>query len=147
MRYQRGRTGLSMPKLPSFRRIRVEDYAEADRSLVERLSVSLNAGIEALYDALNNKLTFADNIASTVSSVQVMTTAAGIPTTTTSFTITAGVKATGVMVIDVRGVDEPAYPTSGVTVSWTQNNNNIIINHITGLQVNKLYSIRLIAVF
>ena len=136
-----------MPKLPSFRRIRVEDYAQEDRSLVEKLSVSLNYGIEALYEALNNKLTFSDNFSSTVGVIELMVDAAGLPTSTANFSITAGNKATGLLIADVRGVNEPAYPTAGVTASWTQNNSNIIINHITGLQPNKLYSIRFIALF
>ena len=136
-----------MAKLPSFRRIRTEDYAPDYKDLVEKLSVSLNNGIEVLYDALNNKITFQDNVASTVKDAQFSVDAAGIPTATTTFAITAGSRALGLLVVDVRGVNNPsAFPTSGVTASWTQSNNNIIINHITGLQANQVYNVRFIAI-
>ena len=51
-------------KLPSFRRILEQDYKPDDQDLVKTLASSLNYGIEVLYDALNGKLTFRDNIAS-----------------------------------------------------------------------------------
>ena len=48
-------------KLPLFRRLFKTDFKQEFQELVDQLSVSINVGIENLYDALNRKLSLRDN--------------------------------------------------------------------------------------
>ena len=44
-------------KLPNFRRIIASDYDQKYKDLVETLAVSINQGMDSVYDALNKKIT------------------------------------------------------------------------------------------
>lgn len=133
-------------KLPSFKRLNTIDYENQFKKLVETLSVSLNIGIEALYEALNNEVTLKDNIACTVKNVTLRVDTNGKPLTTTSFVQDVEGKIYGIEVINaVNTTNTGVYPTGAPFVSWTQNNTIITITNVTGLQANNTYVLTLIA--
>ncbi len=135
-----------MARLPNFRRIFKQDYEEEFHSLVDRLSVSLNIGLESLYSALNNRLTFADNFLATVRTVSVEVNSSGIPKVTTSFTTDTTTPLSGLLVIKSTNSTNPTtYPTGGINITYTQNNNQVLINHIAGLPADNSFQLTIVA--
>ena len=68
-----------MAKLSGYRRIVKTDYPDEYKSLVDQLSVSINNGFDTLYNALNGKLNFYDNISSTIAEVRLTVDIDGFP--------------------------------------------------------------------
>lgn len=133
-------------KLPSFRRLFSSDYPKQFQSLIDILSVSLNNGIDVLYNALNNNLSLRDNINATVRDITVTVDANGNPNTSSAFTLNTSNKVDGVIVISaINQVDSRVYPTSGVFISGAQSGKVYNINNIAGLQANQQYIIRAVA--
>lgn len=136
-----------MAKLPSFKRLFKSDYPAEQQNLVESLSSSLNIGIESLYEALNKKLTFKDNFLGATKEVLIEVNSAGEPKVTTGFSldgITTPVE--GLIVVRAENItNSVTYPTGGVFITYTQSGGTIIINHITGLQANNKYKLKVIA--
>jgi len=125
-------------KLPNFRRIIKNDYDPKDQKMIETLSFSLNNGIEVLYQALNQALTFQDNFACTVKEFSVEVNADGVPKSKTSFALNGPNKIIGIMVLNAINTKTPTVlPTAGVFVSFYQEGKTIIINNIKGLPENQ----------
>lgn len=136
-----------MAKLPSFRRILEQDYPEESRPLVQQLSVSINYGIEVLYDLLNGKLSIKDNLAGFVKEIDVQVDTTGKPQDKTVIKKTTSDKIEGLMVIRADNLtNSNIYPTNGVFVSFTETTDSLIINNITGIQPNNIYRLKLWAV-
>ena len=132
-------------KLPSFRQLYSADYPSKYKDLIDILSISLNNGITVLYQALNNGLTLRDNLNATVKDVTVTVDTNGIPTTSTAFTLRGTSQLDGVMVLSaVNQTNSTTYPTSGVFINGNQNANVFTITHITGLQANQQYVVRVV---
>jgi uncharacterized protein YycO len=135
-----------MSRIPSYRRLYEQDFPEEQRELIQQLSVSINAGFEVLYEQLNGKLTFQDNLSSTVKTFTVQVDASGKPTTKTVIKKTTTDKALGLLVVRADNVtNSSTYPTSGIFITFTETVDSLIINHITGIQADNLYSISIIA--
>jgi len=132
-------------KLQSFKRLFKTDYKEEFQDLIDKLSASLNVGIESLYDALNGKLSLSDNLYCNVVDIDVIVDSNGIPKNTTSYPITLKTKPIGLQVIDARNLtNTTTYPSGAIFISFTAENTRIIINHITGLQANQTYRLKII---
>lgn len=133
-------------RLPSFRRLVTTDYPKEFQKLIDILSVSLNNGIEVLYQALSQNISIRDNIQCTVKDVVLTVDANGKPIQQASFALTALGKVEGVSVILAQNQTNSAiYPSSGVFVSGVQSNTSFLINNVTGLQAGQSYLIRCIA--
>lgn len=133
-------------KLPSYRRIIEQDYPEKDQDLVKQLATSLNYGLEVIYQLLNGKLTFSDNIASTIKEVQVKVNASGTPQTAVSITKSSNDKILGIIVVRASNLtNSSTYPTSGIIISYTETVDSIKINNIKGLTVDDNWSLMVIA--
>ena len=133
-------------KLPSFKRIFSGDFKKEDRDLITRIALIWNSSIESLYDAFNRKITLKDNIYCTIPEINVIVNSQGVPVPDVSFSVDL---TTTIQMLTVGRVENltnsTSYPIGGVTVSWTQNGQVLTISHITGLEPNKRYSIRMIA--
>lgn len=133
-------------KLPSFRRIFKTDYTQEFQNLVEKMAISINYGFEVLYDALNKKISLNDNIYCTVKDIEITVDINGVPKTTTAFSLDINAKIIGIVVLSANNLTNSAiYPSSGVFINFSQNNTNIIIDHITGLQADNNYRLKLVA--
>ncbi len=133
-------------RLPSFRRIFSTDFEDEYKGLLDKLSGTINTGIEALYDALNNKLTFSDNFACTVAEFSVIVDNNGTPTGSTSFRLANTSKVQGLFVISaVDTANSSLYPPGAVFVSGTPSTSSYIINNIRGLTAGRKYTIKVIA--
>lgn len=133
-------------KLPSFRRIFSTDFDDQYKGLLDKLSGTINTGIEALYDALNNKLTFKDNFAATIAEIVTTVDSNGTPTGSTSFKLSNTLKVEGILVISaVDTKNTTIYPPGAVFVSGVPSGNSFIINNIRGLTAGREYRLKLIA--
>lgn len=134
-------------KLPSFKRLNKQDYKEEDRELVDKLSNSLNIGLETLYTLADHRISLGDNTASVLKTFEIKVDATGKPVsgiTNVSFgtTITSTI---GVQVIEARNVDNPSvYVTSAPFISFTRNGTSIDINNIAGLPANNTFSLTIV---
>jgi len=132
-------------KLPNFRRLFKTDFSKEFQDLVDQLSVSINIGIETLYEALNKRLTFRDNFSCTVKDLTVTVDAAGKPKNSLVFQMDVSGKVDGVVVLyAVNNTNATKYVETGVHVSWTQTQNGVSINNIKGLYPNDEYTLRVV---
>lgn len=133
-------------KLPGFRRIFEQDYEPNFRNLVRTLSVSINYGIEVVYEALNKKISLEDNIQCTLRDVTFKVNSQGIPASITAFSIETTGQIEGILVLKAENqTNSSTYPSGAIFLSYTQNNNIITITHATGLQSDNLYKLRVVA--
>ena len=136
-----------MAKLPNFKRLYEQDYPTEYHELVRTLASSLNYGIEVLYDLLNGKLTFKDNIASTIKELDVQVDANGKPTSSTVIKKSTTDRIEGLLVIKAENLsNSTVYPTGAVFISYTETDQQIIINNIKGLQANSLYRVKVLTI-
>jgi hypothetical protein len=133
-------------KLPSFRRILKTDYAEEYRGLIETLSFSINNGIEVIYQAFNKAISLRENIACTVKDIDVVVDSTGAPKTKLVFSLDTSNRILGVIVLNALNTKTPTIlPTSGVFISFTQENKNIIVNSIKGLPADQPFTLTIVA--
>lgn len=133
-------------RLPNFRRLFSSDFKAEYKELIDTLSGTINSGVEVLYEALNNKLTFSENFAATVATFSVIVDSNGTPTGTTSIRLSNTLKVEGLLVIGVTDTtDATSYPTGAPLVSFTQSSQSLIINNVKGLIAGHSYSIKVIA--
>ncbi len=135
-------------RLSSFRRLIETDYPEDYQDLIEQLGIPLNSSFEELYDALNNKLSFRDNLNTTISSFNVVVDSDGKPKNKTSFKLnTNQTVIEGLIVINALGVTDPTLlPTAGIFISFVKSETSIIVQNIKGLQADKNYNIKVVAI-
>jgi hypothetical protein len=135
-------------KLPSYRRIFKTDYAEDYQELVEKLAVSINNGFDSLYDALNKKLTFGENISSTIAEITVTVEPSGAPIKKgTQFKLDGSQNnIQGLIVINCYEEKTGASPPGAPFISFIKNENNILINKISGLTPNVSYIIKVLTI-
>lgn len=136
-----------MAKLASFRRIIKTDFAQEYQPLVEQLAVSVNNGFDTVFNALNGKLNFADNILSTIAEFKVTVSAEGIPQQTTQFKLDKNQSnLIGLLVLNVTGAEDPNLrAVSGLAISYTPNSGIVTINNIKGLEALKPYNVKVLA--
>lgn len=132
-------------KLPSFKSLKKTDYPEDYQPLVETLSVSLNNGIQVLYDALSKRTSLRDNIAGTIKDFEVEVTSLGIPKDTVIIKTDLSTKVEGCQIIYALNKTSPAsyvQTTGGPFISFDVIQDGIKINHIAGLVANCKYLLR-----
>jgi len=136
-----------MSKLPSYRRLMEQDYKPEEQDLVRQLSVSINYGIEAVYELLNGKLTFRDNFNSTIKQLDVEVDSTGKPKVKTIIKKSGTDKIEGLWVINATNQTKSSvYPSSGVLISYTETADSIIIDNIAGLSAGYIWRIKVIAI-
>lgn len=123
------------------------DFKKEEQPLVEKLAGGINDMFDQLVQALNKRLTLADNFQATVKDVDVTVNAQGNPTSATSFSLdVSGVPVTGIQVIRAENLTNSAiYPASQPFISFIQIENSVRILNVTGLQPNNRYRLRVIA--
>lgn len=132
-------------KLPSFKRLYSNDYPDDQKSLIDKLSFIINNGIEVLYDALNNKLTFEDNFSSTVAEFLVSVDINGTPKSKTSIKLSTTNKVNGLLVVSAVDVNNNnLYPPGSPFVSFTASSNTLIVNNVKGLTPNRTYRLKVV---
>jgi len=136
-----------MAKLSSYRRIIKTDYVADNQDLVEKLGSSVNSAFDNILDALNGKLTFGDNILSTVTGFIVSVNSEGVPQQKTQFKLKEGqTSLEGLIVLNVQATNSnTANALGGVGISYARSQNFVNILNVKGLEPNIQYEIKLIA--
>lgn len=133
-------------KVSSFRRLFKGDYPKEEQGLVERMSQTINSGIEVLYNALNKNISMTDNFYGTYKEISYIPTSTGTPEISSGFQIDFNGRVLGLQVIRVENKTSPnTFPTGGVFITFSQEGNQVNINHITGLVAGNTYAIRVFA--
>lgn len=139
-----------MAKLAGFRRLYSSDFDINNKQLIDQLGATYNPSIETLYDALNKKLTFADNFASTIITFNVTVDTNGSPIRATQIKLDnsqINSSINGVLVLNAVGSKNAnLLPAGGVYVSATKNEGNLIIQNIKGLQADNPYNITILVI-
>lgn len=135
-----------MAKLGFLKRIITEDFPKDSQQLVSKLAFILNPALEQIVQAMANNLTFEDNIASMVKDITVEVGVDGKPISGGGFQSTLkGVCKNIIIVRAINLTNSNVYPSGCPFISWEEDSKVINIKHITGLQANNKYRLRLIA--
>lgn len=113
------------------------------------MAVSINYAFDTVYNALNNNLTFTENINCTITDITVTVDSSGTPNTPNlKFKLnTYQTNVNGLIVLNCYEEKHPNNgPPSAVFINFTKNQNYIIINNIKGLTANTSYVIKIMAV-
>lgn len=133
-------------KLPSFKRIISSDFAKEFQKLIDQLSLSLNGGIDSLFNALQNNINLRDNINCTVRDVNVVVDSTGKPTQTTAFALNTTAKVDIVLAYNLGNqTNSSIYPTSGISITGVQGQKVYTINQVTGLTPGDTWLLRCVA--
>lgn len=130
-------------KLPGFKRLNKNDYAKEFKDLVDRLSVSLNIGIETLYTLANNNISLADNTLCDIKEFTVSVDSSGIPKSSLSIPLSKVTKVIGTEVIFGQNqTNSNIYATGQPFITYTQNGSSLTINQIAGLPADNVFLLR-----
>jgi len=130
-------------KLPSQKKILREDLKDAP-DWVSGIIGPVNNFMESVYQALNNNITFSENIASFIKEINYKTPSTYPTMENVEFLSSLRTKAIGVQCLQVFDKSDYTPAAGPVYVPWVENNGKIIISPITGLQANKTYVVRLL---
>jgi hypothetical protein len=122
-----------------------EDFDKKDQNLVGRIALILNPALESITNLMGHGLLISD-LNTQVKDLTFEVDSNGIPTHPTSFASTLNGKCS--MIIAGRAqnlADSTIYPTGGQSISFSQNNGQITIIHITGLIAGPKWQVRVIA--
>lgn len=132
-------------KLTQFRRIVLEDFPKESQDVVSKLAFIINNAFEIFTAQLSKGLTIEDNFNQQLSEITVTVDSNGKPKNTTQIKYSLPTTCKGAIVIQaINQTNSQIYPTSCPFVSFTQNQNNLLeIRHISGLQANQEYKLRI----
>lgn len=134
-------------KLPNYRRIFKTDYDQEYQDLVDKLAVSINYGFDSVYEALNKKLTFSENISCTIAEFSVTVDSTGEPKKKTQFKLDENqTTIQGLIVINCYEERTGNPPSYTPFISFIKNENNVLIKNIKGLTFDKSYIIKVLAI-
>jgi hypothetical protein len=129
-----------MSLLENVKRIRREDFKDEDQETIDGLAFILNRFMTQVVDTVNGNIDYA-NIKHELKTFTVEVDANGIPKKTTKIKVTAS-RIAGTVVIKYKNLTNlGTYPTSGPTISFTNNIGFITIDHVTGLQADEQYQL------
>lgn len=135
-----------MSKLKSYRRIITSDYGKDVQPTIEKLGITLNDSFNEVYYTLNGRVDLTNNLFCSVRTLDITVDANGIPTTRTTFGLNSTSSVIGCTVLSaVNQVNSAVYPLGAPFISFTQVDQAILINHITGLQPETRYTITVVA--
>jgi hypothetical protein len=132
-------------KLPNIYKILMEDIKDPP-PWIGSLIDPINSFMEAVYQSLNSNITFTENIASNVKELTLRTSSAYPVMENIEFMTGLKTRAIGCLVLQAyeKGTYAPAPGPYGV--AWVENNGNIVISKVTGLEASKVYILRFLVI-
>jgi hypothetical protein len=132
--------------MSTFKRILPEDFKKDDRELIGQLAYVFNPVVDQLNTQLDNGLTFEANISIQIKTLTAKVDETGKPVPNVAFKWDLTGRCIGLWCIYAQNTSAPnTYPTSQPFLSFTENNGQILINNISGLQPNQNYTLRVLA--
>lgn len=139
-----------MAKLPTSKKVLREDLKDAP-GWIDRLLSPLNSFMESIYYALDKNLTYTENLACNVKTIEFTTlpTYGSLPVLDNwqvqKFTHSLKSKPFGVSLERVQEKSNTyAVITNPVSLDWNEANGVISINYVTGLEPSKTYILTLL---
>jgi len=131
--------------LSFLKRLIKEDFDKKDQDLIGKIAFVLNPALAQIVTILNNGLGIAD-LNTQVKEIDITVDSSGFPINTTSFKSALKGKCSQIICGRAQAVNAAGvYPTGGHSVSFTENNGQITIDHITGLPANQRFTLTLTA--
>lgn len=122
-----------------------EDFDSKDQTLIGKIGFVLNPIIQQLTSILNKGLSIA-NLSTQVKTILVQMDATGKPASNLSFLSDLSGKCIGVTVLRAQNLtNSTTYPTGAPFITFSENNGQIQIAHITGLSANDTWQLTLVA--
>jgi hypothetical protein len=132
-------------KINTFKRIIKEEFKEDQREMIDKIAYAVNPFAEEVIKALSNNLTVADNLAQKFRDVTVEVDATGAPKQPLLFKTNLTTNCQGIITMKATNLTNPTtYPTGYPFLSFTELNNILTINNITGLPANNKFTLRLL---
>lgn len=132
-------------RLQAFKRLIKEDYKEEQREMIEKLGFSLNTFADDITNLLNKNITIEDNLNQAKKTVKTSVDASGTPISPLAFKTGLTDQCYGIQCVRaINTTTSTSYPTSTPLLSFTESNNVLTINNITGLVAGSTYSLNLI---
>jgi hypothetical protein len=136
-----------MGKLFEFKRLRIEDFSEEDRAMVEKLAYIYNASMEEIYRTLNGNVDFGSNINSEVRTISLTVGSDGKPTNKLSFQTAVVGSIDAILCGRAKNLSNPtSYPSGTPLVSFTQNGGLVTVDHVTNLTAANKYELTLLSI-
>lgn len=135
-------------KIPTYKRVRKEDFPTEFQDVVETLGSSINDGLEQVNTVLQGRVDLKNNIYCQVKEIDIAVDSSGIPTIETIIQKSSQTKLEGMEVIQATNLTNTSvYPTSHPFITFTELQTGILLNHITGLPVNNTFRLKTILWF
>lgn len=133
-------------KLSKFKRIIAEDFAKEYFDLVNRLGYSINGAMQEFFNITNKNLTIEDNLFQEIKTITItMSSTSMVPSELTQFRNGLRTPIKGISVIAANNLtNTSSYPTGAVQMFFSENNNIVTINRISGLEINNKYRFNII---
>jgi hypothetical protein len=131
-------------KLPTQKKVLKEDVKGAGPWITPLLD-TLNSFMEIIYQAMNRNITFRENIACQIKEITYKTPST-YPASVEQFRFISTLKTKATGVIAIQAYERSTYvPAEGpVYAPWVEDNGDIVLSTITGLEADKTYVIRLL---
>jgi hypothetical protein len=127
-------------KIPSLKRLLIEDFPNQDKGFLGSLFYIINQGFEFLTLALNKNLTFEDNMRAQIKEIKVTA-----PLSNPIFVKNElGLPCKDIWITNVTNVSDTTYLSAAPFIQFDNVANQIRINSIVGLSAGKTYIIRFI---
>lgn len=131
---------------PNFSRLDKGDFKKEYQDLVDRLGYILNPFMEQTNKAFKGKIDF-QNLNQQIFTINVIVDASGTPVQKTQYKSTLNTKVFGVSVLSATNSTSPSsYPSATPFVSFTQAEDIVTINNISGLTANNKYSLNILSI-
>lgn len=136
-----------MAKISEFKRLIKEDFNKDDQDLIDKLAFTVNPALETIAQALNKNLTFEDNINSQIKDIEVTVNGDGRPLVNTSYKSVLRGQTRSIIVMRAENLTSSStYPDGAPFISFIDNAGQVTIQHVTGLQANNKYRLRILAI-
>lgn len=132
-----------MAKLPPIRKLRIEDYPNADANF-QKLIGNINQFMESTYNAMSKNMSVTENLKASYQTLTSITDG-NYPITFTPTTANpASIMVTQITDVDSKGTPTGTTISNGVSIDWLMSGSNVAINKITGLTAGRTYNLKLL---
>lgn len=135
-------------KLEGLKRIVKEDFAADEQNLISKLGFLVNSAFENIFTAFNKNITITDNLNQELAELTVSVDNTGVPIKGSVLKYSLKTSCKGIIcILASNQTNTNIYPDNMPFISFQQNTSNLInIKHISGLQANQTYTLRLILI-
>ena len=133
-------------KLPTPKKINVNDYSSASKGDMDKLARSINPFFDDIVRALKKGLTVEANLPFEYVTLEVEVNTSGVPKNNTLISSTLSATIKGCIVVSVQNLTDATPLNGSPFVNYTLNGKVLTVSQVTGLPANKKYKLNLMLV-